>query len=86
VRRKTTWAVTEAKAKLSDLVDAAMKGEPQVITRRGSEAVVVLSMKAYRSAIEGRRDSLVEFFAKSPFRDVDLAPPRDRETGREIEL
>ena len=86
MRRKTTWAVTEAKAKLSDLVDAAMKGEPQIITRRGSEAVVVLSMKAYRSAIEGRRDSLVEFFAKSPFRDVDLAPPRDGETGREIEL
>ena len=86
MRRKTTWAVTEAKAKLSDLVDAAMKGEPQIITRRGSEAVVVLSMKAYRSAIEGRRGSLVEFFAKSPFRDVDLAPARDGETGREIEL
>jgi hypothetical protein len=63
-----------------------MKGEPQIITRRGTEAVVVLSMKAYRSAVEGRRGSLVEFFAKSPFRDVDLAPPRDGETGREVDL
>jgi prevent-host-death family protein len=86
VRRKTTWAVTEAKAKLSDLVDAAMKGEPQIITRRGAEVVVVLSMKAYRSDIEARRNSLVEFFAKSPFRDVDLVPIRDDQTGRDIEL
>lgn len=86
MRRKATWAVTEAKAKLSDLVDAAMNGEPQIITRRGQEAVVVLSIKAYRSAIEGRRNSLVEFFAKSPFRDVELVPPRDDQTGRDIEL
>ncbi len=86
MRRKTTWAVTEAKAKLSDLVDAAMKGEPQIITRRGAEVVVVLSMKAYRSDIEARRNSLVEFFAKSPFRDVDLVPIRDDQTGRDIEL
>ena len=84
--RKKTWAVTEAKAKLSDLVDAAMKGEPQIITRRGDEAVVVLSMKAYRSAVEGRQGTLVDFFAKSPYRDVSIAAPRNRETGRDIDL
>ena len=78
--------MTEAKAKLSDLVDAAMKGEPQIITRRGDEAVVVLSMKTYRSAVEGRRGTLVDFFAKSPYRDVQLASPRNRETGRDIDL
>jgi prevent-host-death family protein len=84
--RKKIWAVTEAKAKLSDLVDAAMKGEPQFITRRGDEAVVVLSMKTYRATVEGGRGTLVQFFAESPFRDVDIAPPRNRETGRDIDL
>jgi prevent-host-death family protein len=84
--RKKTWAVTEAKAKLSDLVDAAMKGEPQIITRRGDEAVVVLSMKTYRSALEGRQGSLVDFFAQSPYRDVKIEPVRNRETGRDIDL
>ena len=83
---KKTWAVTEAKAKLSDLVDAAMKGEPQIITRRGAEAVVVLSMKTYRAAVEGGRETLVDFFAHSPYPDVDMAPPRNRETGRDIKL
>lgn len=84
--RKNTWAVTEAKAKLSDLVDAAMKGEPQIITRRGDEAVVVLSMKRYRSAVEGSRGTLVDFFAKSPYRDVKIAPRRNKELGRDIDL
>ena len=83
---KRTWPVTEAKAKLADLVDAAMRGEPQIITRRGQEAVVVLSMKTYRSAVQKPRDSLVSFFARSPLRDIELAPPRDRQTGRDVEL
>jgi prevent-host-death family protein len=84
--RTKTWAVTEAKANLSDLVDAAMKGAPQIITRRGEEAVVVLSMKAYRSAVATGKGTLLEFFAQSPFRDVEIAPQRSRETGREIDL
>jgi prevent-host-death family protein len=84
--RTKSWAVTEAKANLSDLVDAAMKGAPQIITRRGEEAVVVLSMKAYRSAVASGKGTLLEFFARSPFRDVEIAPQRNRETGREIDL
>jgi len=84
--RTKTWAVTAAKAKLSDLVDAAMKGDPQIITRRGEEAVVIISMKTYRSAITGGQGTLVDFFARSPFRDVTIAPQRSRETGREIDL
>lgn len=79
--RTKTWAVTEAKARLSDLVDAAMKGDPQIITRRGEEAVVVMSMKAYRSAFADRQGTLVDFFAQLPYRDVKIAPPRGRETG-----
>lgn len=84
--RKKTWALTEAKAKLSDLVDAAMKGEPQIITRRGDEVVVVLSTKTYRSAVEGGRGTLLDFFARSPYRDVELVGPRNRERGRDITL
>ena len=84
--RTKTWAVTEAKAKLSDLVDAAMKGDPQIITRRGEEAVVVLSMKTYRSAVAGRQGTLVDFFAQSPFREAKIVPGCSRETGRDIDL
>jgi prevent-host-death family protein len=83
--RIKTWAVTEAKAKLFDVIDAAMRGDPQIITRRGEEAVVVLSMKTYRSAVKDAQGTLLDFFARSPFRRVEIAPTRSRETGRDIE-
>jgi len=84
--RSKTWGVTEAKANLLDLVDAAIEGAPQIITRRGVEAVVVLSMKTYRSVVAGPQGTLLDFFAQSPFRDVEIAPKRDRATGRDIIL
>jgi prevent-host-death family protein len=81
-----SWPAAEAKARLSEVMDAALRGEPQIITRRGEEAVVVVSARTYRSRIERRGGSLSEFFARSPHRDIDLAPKRDRSTGRDIDL
>jgi len=37
-----TWQLQEAKARFSKLVEEALKGEPQLVTRRGRKAVVVL--------------------------------------------
>ena len=36
------WALQDAKNRFSALVDAALRGEPQTVTRRGAPAVVVL--------------------------------------------
>ena len=37
------WRLQDAKAQFSQLVDHALRGEHQHITRRGKKAVVVLS-------------------------------------------
>ncbi|QTN27204.1 type II toxin-antitoxin system Phd/YefM family antitoxin [Rhodoferax sp. AJA081-3] len=37
------WRLQDAKAQFSELVDNAMRGVPQHVTRRGKQAVVVLS-------------------------------------------
>lgn len=42
-----TWQLQEAKARFSQLVEEAMKGQPQVVTRRGRKAVVVLDWQTY---------------------------------------
>ncbi|MFN4074082.1 MAG: type II toxin-antitoxin system Phd/YefM family antitoxin [Thermus sp.] len=42
-----TWRLQEAKARFSQLVDEAMKGQPQLVTRRGRKAVVVLDWESY---------------------------------------
>jgi antitoxin Phd len=45
--RQAQWQLQTAKAQLSEVVDAALRGEPQRITRRGKDAVVVLSEQEY---------------------------------------
>lgn len=42
------WQLHEAKNKLSRLIDIAMEGKPQCITKRGEEAVVIISMQEYK--------------------------------------
>ena len=41
------WALQDAKNKFSSLVNAALDGEPQCVTRRGQRAVVVLAADEY---------------------------------------
>ena len=41
------WALQDAKNRFSAVVDAALAGEPQQVTRRGKPAVVVLSAREY---------------------------------------
>lgn len=45
--RQAQWQLQTAKAQLSELVEAALRGEPQRITRHGKDAVMVLSEQAY---------------------------------------
>ena len=41
------WPLQDAKNKFSALVNAALAGEPQRVTRRGQPAVVVLAEQEY---------------------------------------
>ena len=43
----TDWQLQDAKNRFSDVVDAALSGFPQRVTRRGKPAVVVLPVDEY---------------------------------------
>ena len=43
----TEWPLQDAKNRFSALVNAALAGEPQLVTRRGQPAVVVLAVDEY---------------------------------------
>jgi prevent-host-death family protein len=79
------WNLQDAKARLSELVDRAMLGTPQLIMRHGQDAVVVVSVADFEAA-KTPTISLLEFFAASPHREVSLDIERDRSNGRAIEL
>lgn len=41
------WSLHDAKNRFSALVDRALKGDPQRVTRRGKPAVVVIAAEEY---------------------------------------
>jgi prevent-host-death family protein len=71
---------------LSEVVKSAAQG-PQIITVRGEEKAVVLSMEDYKKLNKPEKPTLFEFFQSSPWRDVELELPERRiEPIREIDF
>ena len=44
---QTQWPLQDAKNKFSKVVDSALQGAPQVVTRRGVPVVVVVAVDQY---------------------------------------
>lgn len=60
-----TWQLQEAKNRLSAVVEKALRQGPQVITRRGDEVAVLVSMRDYRRLV-AKREGLGTFLRNSP--------------------
>jgi prevent-host-death family protein len=75
------WQLQEAKNKFSEVVEEALKHGPQVITKRGKEAVIVLSYADYRKIMLSQK-KLSDFFRESPLVGIDLDLTRDKSPTR----
>ena len=82
---KKIWALQDAKNRFSEMINHAIREGPQVITRRGEETAVLLSMQDYRVLAEPE-GNLVDFLRSSPLIGHDLKCDREDDYGREIEL
>lgn len=80
----TIWQIHVAKARFSELLQRAESEGPQVISRHGKEAAVLLSVEDYRR-LEAAKPDFKEYLLSGPkVESFDI--PRDKDTGREIEL
>ena len=55
------WRLQDAKARFSAVVEAALSGQAQHVTRRGKRAVVVVSEADYQRLQQGARASAPGF-------------------------
>lgn len=55
-----TWPVQDAKARFSELLDACIKDGPQLVTRRGAETAVLITVTEWERLNSGARPSLKE--------------------------
>lgn len=75
------WQLQEAKSRLSEVVNSAVRDGPQVITRRGTDVVVVVGVETWRSLLY-RRQPLSTFLRESPFGEDYLDVTRDASAPR----
>jgi prevent-host-death family protein len=83
-----SWQLQTAKARFSELFRLARTEGPQLITRQGKDAVVMIPLEQFE-ALTGRSSqpkSIVQFFRESPLMGLELDIERNKDTGREIDL
>jgi antitoxin Phd len=79
-----TWQLQEAKSRFSEVVDLTLKEGPQLVTRRGEEVVVILSVNEYR-CLSGKNTNLMDCLLNAP-RGEPLVHDRSREPTRDLGL
>lgn len=79
-----TWQLQEAKSRFSEVVDLALKEGAQMVTRRGEEAVVIVSAAEYHR-LKGEGPNLIACLLNAP-RGKPLNIDRSSERIRDIAL
>ncbi len=82
---RTTWKLQDAKAKFSKIVEDALKIGPQYVTRRGQDAVVVVSFEEYKELVSNKL-SFKDFLLACPKSEVDFDLERQKDFPRSIEF
>ncbi|RLE21713.1 MAG: type II toxin-antitoxin system prevent-host-death family antitoxin [Acidobacteria bacterium] len=81
----STWKLQDAKNRFSEVVNEAARSGPQIVTRRGREAAVVMSVEDYRRLVM-QEVNLVDFLRTSPLCGIEIDIERSKNLGREIDL
>jgi len=72
------WPVQDAKARFSEMLEASLKNGPQIVTKRGVEAAVLVPVEEWRRLQDAARLSLKDLLlAEAPRVDIPV-PPRGR--------
>ena len=81
-----SWPVQDAKARFSELLATCLKDGPQVVTRRGEEAAVLVPVAEWRRLQRSARPTLKELLlAEAPRVEIEL-PVRGRLRRRVPEI
>jgi prevent-host-death family protein len=76
------WSVQDAKARFSELLETCLREGPQLVTRRGAEAAVLVAVDDWRRLQQSTRPTLKDLLlADEPRMEFPL-PARGRRRRR----
>ena len=79
------WPVQDAKAKFSEFLDACLADGPQMVTKRGAEAAVLVPVHEWRRLQSAARPSLKQLLLSKSGRTELVIPKRGQAQRRKIE-
>jgi antitoxin Phd len=71
-----TWPIQDAKARFSELVETCLAEGPQMVTKRGAEAAVLVPVDEWRRLQAAARPSLKQLLLADDGRADLVVPPR----------
>ena len=79
-----SWPVQDAKARFSEFLDACLAEGPQMVTKRGTEAAVLVPAAEWRRLNTTARPSLKELLLATDARTEFLVPQRGSARRRRV--
>jgi antitoxin Phd len=73
-----TWPVQDAKARFSELLDTCLREGPQMVTKRGEEAAVLVPARDWQRLQQAARPTLKELLLAPSPRGGFRVPKRGR--------
>jgi len=80
-----TWPVQDAKARFSEFLDACLLEGPQIVTRRGAAAAVLVPVDEWRRLQAVARPSLKQLLPSDHARADLTLPPRGQAKRRPVQ-
>jgi antitoxin Phd len=72
------WAVQDAKARFSELLETCLKEGPQIVTKRGEQAAVLVPFAEWQALQRSARPTLKQLLLAEEGRGDLKIPPRGR--------
>ena len=85
MEKEETWQLQDAKARFSEFLEASLKKGPQVVTRRGIEAAVLIPIQEWRRLKKASRPGLKQLLL-SPDPHIEKLPLTRQKFRRRLPL
>ena len=73
--KPNTWQVQEAKARFGEFLETTIADGPQIVTKRGIEAAVLIPIDQWRKIEESNKRTLKDLLLAPEPRTDELVPP-----------
>jgi antitoxin Phd len=85
LNKTQTWAVQDAKAKFSELLEACVTNGPQIVTKRGEETAVLVPVAQWRRLQAAAKPTLKQLLLSDVARTDLVIPTRGHARRRKFD-